>query len=99
MSCGTFDMWGTPEEMLEEDPNVFCGKDVTSEGISKSPRRPMVKENKSPHRNYPPRKYTFRQCAHCYPANTSYSPGYPITQDPTAIGCGAWDMYEPKKIY
>lgn len=91
MSCKAFDMWGTPEEMLEEDPNVFCGKDVTEEGTSKSPRRP--------HKVYPPRKYTFRQCASCYPMDTSYSPGYPITQDPTAIGFGAWDMYDSKKIY
>lgn len=39
--CGNFVMWGTPEEELEVDPNVFCGKDVTEE--SKSPDLPKTR--------------------------------------------------------
>jgi len=34
-------MWADPQEMLEEDPNVFCGKSVDKEGnIVNSPRYP-----------------------------------------------------------
>jgi len=39
MGCDDFTMWGSPEEMLEVDPNVFCGKDIEEE-TSKSPGSP-----------------------------------------------------------
>lgn len=41
--CGDFTMWGTPEEELEVDPSVFCGKDI-DEGSSRSPPNPEINQ-------------------------------------------------------
>lgn len=46
-------MWADPQEMLEEDPNIFCGKSVTAEGnIAKSPRRPNYPKYVVPSQTY-----------------------------------------------
>lgn len=54
-----FKMWADPETMLEEDPAIFCGKDVTPEGkLANSPRNPVsvfICEDA-------PQSYTFDEC-------------------------------------
>jgi len=87
--CGKkFKMWGTREEMLENDPTVFCGKE---DETSKSPHDPASK----PFRCYPPRKYTLRSlCSNRTKIGISRSPGYPGHFDPTAFGYGALELYE-----
>jgi len=89
-TCGNkFKMWGTKEEMLEKDPNVFCGKE---DEVSMSPENPENPENpfyisKGYVRTYA--SVTQSSCPRC-----SNSPTYPVLEDPTAFGYGALEMYQ-----
>lgn len=79
-------MWGTKEEMLEKDPNVFCGKE---DEVSMSPHNPQnpFYISKGYVRTYAPSgQSTCRSC--------SNSPAHPVLQDPTAFGYGALEMYQ-----
>ena len=79
-------MWGTKEEMLDKDPNVFCGKE---DEVSMSPETPSY-ISKGYVRTYAPTKKSKSHTCHA----CSRSPAHPVSYDPTAFGYGALEMYE-----